>query len=122
MKYRLRCTEVGRGEKKKKKLTPANLCYSSRHKRDNYWCGGRRTERRTKSDSRGESRGRCVNFGVTAEHAVTLVIDKQKKKQRKTTQGKRDKCKAASIVGHVPAKGAQKITLTSRCAAMLWVS
>lgn len=82
--------------KKKKKLTPANLCYSSRHKRDNYWCGGRRTERRTKSDSRGESRGRCVNFGMTAEHAVVLVIDMQinkTKKNHKREKGHMQSCK-----------------------------
>ena len=29
-----------------KKLTQANLYYSSRHKRDNYWCGWQDRERR----------------------------------------------------------------------------
>lgn len=81
---------------KKKQLTPANLCYSSRHKRDNYWCGGRRTERRTRSDSRGESRRRCVN--IAAKHAVTLVIDRQQERNE-AQEGK-----AASIILTRPCK------------------
>lgn len=37
------------------KLTQANLYYSSRHKRDNYWCGSQnREKRRMIAEEKGE--------------------------------------------------------------------